>query len=178
VVAVPADRVGEVAHAPDGRTGGPLRGGTDAVLDRALHGVGELVATGREQLDAVVRHRVVRRGDHHAEVGTEVADQERHRGRGQDPDAHRVGTGRGEPGDDRGLEHLAARSRITADDGDRAARAVALGEHPGGRGGKRHGELRGEELAVGQSADAVGAEQTPCAQSVSACCTEVPCGPS
>ncbi len=66
-----------------------------------------------------------------------VGDQERDGGRGQHPDAHRVGTGRGEPGDDRGLEHLAARPRVAADDGDRPVRAVPLGEHAGGGRGQR-----------------------------------------
>ena len=41
--------------------------------------VGQLVPAGREQLDAVVRHGVVRGGDHHAEVGTELARRGRRR---------------------------------------------------------------------------------------------------
>ena len=57
-------------------------------------------------------------------------------GRGQHADAERVGARRGEPGDDRGFQHLAAGPRIAADDGDRAVRAVALGQDVRGRGGE------------------------------------------
>ena len=104
---------------------------------------------------------VVRSGDHHAEVGVEGADQVRDGRGGQHPDAQRVGARGGEPGDDRGFQHLAAGPWIAADDGDRAVRAVALGQDVRGRGGERHGELRGEHLAVGEAAHAVGTEQTP-----------------
>ena len=42
---------------------------------RVLDLVGELVPAAGEELDAVVRHRVVRGGEHHAEVGAGVGDQ-------------------------------------------------------------------------------------------------------
>ena len=153
--------VGQVADPADRRAGGAVAQDVDPFLDRVLDGVGQLVPSGGEQLDAVVRHRVVRRGDHHAEIGVEGAHQVRDGGRGQHADAERIGARSGEPGDDRGFQHLAAGPRIAADDGDRAVRAVAFGQDVRGRGGERHRELRGEHLAVGEAAHAVGTEQTP-----------------
>ena len=50
-------------------------------LDGVLDVVGELLAAAGEELDAVVRGRVVGGGDHHAEVGVEVRHEVR-RGRG------------------------------------------------------------------------------------------------
>jgi hypothetical protein len=65
--------------------------------------VGELVAAAGEELDPVVRHRVVRRGDHHAEVGPEVAVRKAIAGVGSTPASRtstpadaRPATGRGE----------------------------------------------------------------------------------
>jgi len=54
--------------------------------------------------------------------------------------------------------------RVTADNGDGPVGPVAFREHTSGRPGQRNSELRCEELAVGQSANAVGAEQTSRAQ--------------
>jgi hypothetical protein len=64
-----------------------------ALLDGELERIRQLVATRGEELDAVVRHRVVRRGDHDAEVRLEGVDQERDRGSRQyaDPDRVRAG---------------------------------------------------------------------------------------
>ena len=155
--------VGQVADPADTRPGRAGADDVEARLDGVLHGIGQLVATRGEELDAVVGHGVVRRGDHHAEVGVERLDQVRDGRGGQHADPDRVGARRGEPGDDRGLQHLPAGPRVAADHGDRAVRTVALGQHVRGRRGERHGELRGEHLAVGEPAHAVGAEQTPSA---------------
>ena len=78
---------------------------------RVLDLVGELRAAAGEELDAVVRRRVVRGGDHHAEVGVEVGHQEGG-GRGRD-DAGvvDVDAGAGEPGRDGGGDELAAETR-------------------------------------------------------------------
>ncbi|GAA4868594.1 hypothetical protein GCM10023403_37800 [Pseudonocardia benzenivorans] len=84
----------------------------------------------------------------------------RHRGRGHDTDAHGVGARRGETGHHGGLEHLTTGPRVTADDRDRPVRPIVGGEDTGGRGRDSHGELRSEELAVGQAPDAVGSEES------------------
>jgi hypothetical protein len=153
--------VGQVADPADRSTGRTFAFDVEPFLDRLLDGVGQLVPAGPEQFDAIVRHRVVRRGDHHAEVGVEGVHQVRDGRGGQHANANRVGARCREACDDRGLQHLAAGPRIAADHGDRAVRAVALGQDVRGRGGERHRELRGEHLAVGEAAHAVGTEQTP-----------------
>ena len=94
--------------------------GASKFFDAVLGGVVELVPARPEDLDAVVGHRVVRRRDHHAEVGVVGAGQVGHRRRRQHPDAQRVDALAGQPGDHRGLEHLAAGPRIAADHGDAA----------------------------------------------------------
>ena len=74
------------------RSGGarrpPVR--RDGRLDPHLDLVGQLVPAGGEELDPVVRHRVVRGGEHHAEVGLGLAGQVRHRRGGQHADPQHV----------------------------------------------------------------------------------------
>ncbi len=194
--------------APVGRLPGP---GVDQLFDAVLGGVVELVPAGAEDLDAVVGHRVVRRRDHHAEIGVVRAGQVGHRGGRQNADPQRVDTLAGQPGDHRGLEHLAAGPRVAADDGDATGMTTDAAQPPGRRGAQRQRQLSGQIL-IGDSAHPVGAEQSTHAhkpltdalncpasarvctatrrasctfrarsrqqESISACCTEAPCGPS
>ena len=95
--------------------------GGDEFFDAVLGGVVELVAAGAEDLDPVVGHRVVRRRDHHAELGVIGAGQIGHRGSGQHADPQRVDALTGDAGDHRGLQHLAAGPRVAADHSDSAA---------------------------------------------------------
>jgi hypothetical protein len=132
----------------------------DGGLDALLHLIRELLPARGEELDAVVRHRVVRGGEHHAQVGLRLADQVRHRRGGQHPDPQDVGAGAGQARDHGRLQHLAAGARIAPDDGQRRVAAVGLGQHPGGRDGDREGQLGGE-VVVRESAYAVGAEESP-----------------
>ncbi len=89
----------------DAGTDGPLPGPADQLGDRVLDVVGELAAEAVEELDAVVRHRVVRGGDHHRRgrrparlatrcarpgVGSTPASSTSHAGTGQ-ACAHRGG---------------------------------------------------------------------------------------
>ena len=80
---VALERVGRIDDPADLGTDrtkpGTLR---DELLDAVLGSVVELVAARAEDLDAVVGHRVVRGGDHHAEVGVIGAGQVGHRGGG------------------------------------------------------------------------------------------------
>src|SRR5690606_1444563 len=70
VAQVALQRVLGVDDAADARPGGPATGPlVHQFLDAVLGGVVQFVPAGSEDLDAVVGHRVVRRGDHHAEVG-------------------------------------------------------------------------------------------------------------
>ena len=84
-------------------------------LDVALPGVGQLLAPRREELDAVVVVGVVRGADHDAQRQAQRARQVGHaRGR-QRAGEQDVDAGRGEPGLERRLDHVARRSRVLAD---------------------------------------------------------------
>ena len=131
--------------------------GRDQILDLVLGVVVEFVAAGAEDLDAVVGHRVVRRRDHHAEVGVVGAGQIGHRRGGQHPDPQRVDALTGQPGDHRGLQHFAAGPRIATDHRDPSARFARTRQAPRRRGAQRQRQLSGQ-LAIGDSANTVGAE--------------------
>ena len=124
-------------------------------LDPRLDLVGQLVAVGAEQLDAVVLIGIVRGRDHHAEVAAHRAGQHRdrrrrHRAEQQDVDAHR-----GEAGDQGVFDHVARQARVLADH-DPVAMVAALKREPGGLA-DLHRDFRGD-LGVGPAANAVGAE--------------------
>ena len=73
--------------------------------------------TARKELDAVVRHRVVGGGDHHAEIGVSRIGQEGDSRSGQHAQPSYVDPGRGEPGHHRRPEELAGGAGITPDNG-------------------------------------------------------------
>ncbi len=103
-------------------------------LDRVLDRVVQLVAAAGEELDAVVGHRVVAGGQHHAEVRAERAGQVRDGRGGQHADPQHVHAGTGQAGDHRGLQELSGRPGVTADHGDRPVplERVRVPEHMGG----------------------------------------------
>ena len=129
------------------------------LFDAVFGGVVELVSARPEDLDAVIRHRVVRRRDHHAEVGVIRAGQVRHRRCGQDTDAQRVDSLTGHPGDHRRLEHLAAGPRIAAHHGDAAGMTPDAAQPARRRRAQSQRQLGGQIL-IGDSAHPVGAEQS------------------
>ena len=131
--------------------------GRDQVFDLVFGGVVEFVAARAEDLDAVVRHRVVRRRDHDAEVGVVGAGQIGHRRGGQHAHPQRVDALAGQAGDHRGLQHLAAGPRVPTDHGDTLARFTHVGQPPR-RGGAQSQRQFGGQLPIGDSADTVGAE--------------------
>ena len=77
-------------------------------LDLLLGGVRQLAAVAVEELDAVVLRRVVRGGDHRAEIEAEQRD----RGRRQDAGEHGGSSRRGDPVRERLLELEAAGARV------------------------------------------------------------------
>ena len=113
------------AHGPEGLL-------AELRLDGVLDLVGQLLAAAGEELDAVVRRRVVRGGDHHAEVGVEVGHQEGGGRGGEDAGVVDVDPGAGEPGLHGGGDELAAGPGVA---GDHGARPVA-GRYCG------HGQVR------------------------------------
>ena len=147
-------------HAADVGTGRAVELLDQTALDGDLDGVVELEAAAGEELDAVVGHRVVRGGQHDAEVGSEglgeVGDARgRQHAEQQDVDAR----GR-EAGDHRGLQELPGDAGVAAHHGQRAVplELAEVGEHVGGGDGQVQGQAGGE-VTVGQAADAVRAEQ-------------------
>jgi hypothetical protein len=115
----------------------------------------------REQLDAVVRHGVVRRGEHHTQIGVGLPDQVRHRRGREDADPDHMSPGTGQPRDDGGFQHLAAGPGVTPHDGERRVAAVRLDQHTRGRDRDRECQFRGEQIAVREAANAVRAEESP-----------------
>ena len=95
-------------------------------------------------------------------------------GRRQHAEQQHVDAGRGEPGDDRGLEELPGDAGVAADDGERPVpgERAALGEDVGRGNGKVQGQLRGQ-MTVGQAPDPVRAEEsrhaTQTVAAISAC---------
>ncbi len=109
-VADPADR--GAGRTPDQRPG------IDGGLDLGLDVVGQLLPAAGEQLDAVVRHRIVARGKDDPEIGAEVGGQEGDGRSRQHAHTQDVGTRRGKTRDRGRLEHLAARARVTPHHGE------------------------------------------------------------
>ena len=87
----------EPADAADLHTGRGERRFAERRLDAVLDDVGQLRAALREELDPVVGSRVVRRGDHDAEIRADVADEERGGGSGQHTGIQHIHAGRREP---------------------------------------------------------------------------------
>ena len=85
---------------PTRGAGRPLPRLAHAALDRVLDVVGQLVAALGEELDPVVRHGVVRRREHDAEVGAGVGDQPGDGRRRQHAGVVDVDPGAGQAGDD------------------------------------------------------------------------------
>ncbi len=143
-------------HLRLGKLGSLLKPG----LDRALVVVAQFVAVGAEQLDAVVRKRVVRCGDHHAQISAHRARQHRYRRRRHRPQQHDVHPDAGEARDQGRFHHVARQAGVLADDDPVAVVAaqemLARGHADGERGLRRH------RLAVGEPADSVGAEELAC----------------
>ena len=127
----------------------------DQRLDVRLDLVRQLEPVGPEQLDAVVLVKIVRGGDHHAEIAAHRARQHRHRRRRRRAEQQHVHADRGEAGDHRVFDHVAGEAGVLADD-DAVAILAAL-EQQAGRLADLHRQIGGD-LGVGAAANAVGAE--------------------
>ena len=182
MVEVVLSRRGKLAHAADRTAEGSIPGFMETRLDGVLDGVGQLESVSVEELDAVVRHRVMRGRQHDAEARSVTLREVGDRRRGQHTREEYVDPCARETGHHGRLEELAARTGISPDD---SARTCAIGdkrssiaEHVSSRSGEGQREFGGE-VAIGESPYAVGAEEaTAHGAPISACCTEAPCGPS
>ena len=137
---------------------GPRALGAHQRLDAVLVVVGELEAVRAEELDAVVRERVVRGRDDGAEARALLAHEPGHAGRRQHAGAQRDAAGGRDAGAQRVLEHRAGAARVTADDDGRLRRAALAREQRRGAP-ERERDLGAEHVAVGDAAHAVRPEQ-------------------
>ena len=119
--------------------------------------VGELVAVGIEQLDAVVVEGIVRGRDHHAEVGAQRAREHGDRRRRHRPEQEHVHADGGEARHQRRLDHVARQPRVLADHD--AMAVLAAGEQLARRPCRPAARSRTSWVRVGASANAIGAEQ-------------------
>ncbi len=124
-------------------------------LDARLERVGELEAVRPEQLDAVVLVRIVRGGDHHAEIAAHRAGQHRDRRRRDGAEQQNVDADGSEARDQRIFDHVAREPGVLADHHPMAVVAAAKGEPGRLAHFQRH---VGGDLAVGPSPNAVGAK--------------------
>ena len=125
------------------------RSGVEQRLDLLLGRVGQLLAVAVEELDAVVLGRIVRGGDHRADVEREQRD----RGRRQHASEHGGAAGRRDAAPERLLELDAGRTRVAPDEHAASSRPER------DRLAQLLDELRRQALAD-DSADTVGAEVT------------------
>ena len=153
--------------AGDGAHGGALRPVpvlSQPRFDRVLDFIRQLCATAGEELDAIVRMRVVGGRDHHAQVGTTALDQVGEAGRGQNACVEHVHAGGGEPRCDRGGQEITGGAGVMGDDragplGRVLLEGAEIAEHVGGGHGQFDSELR-RDVLVGDAAHAVSAEES------------------
>ena len=140
-------------------TDGPVPRLLETLLDLALELVVELEPAAGQELDAVVRHRIVARRDHDAHVGCQQGGQVRRAGGGHHAKTVHVDTCRREASDHGRLEELTRGARITT----HHRGGTSIGERPdltedvGGRHRQVDGNL-GRQIAIGDPANTVGAE--------------------
>ncbi len=154
---------GDPAHAGAGRPRPRLTGAVGAVglLDPVLQLVGELVAATGEELDAVVGHRVVAGGEHHAEVRAERAGQIRDRRGRKHAHPQHVHAGAGQTRDDRGLQELTGRAWIASDHRHRPVtfECARFREHMRRSDRQTERQLR-RQIRIGDAAHTVRAEES------------------
>ena len=144
----------------DGVAGGTIPVGVHERLDLVLHRVGQLVAAVRKELDAIVGHRVVRRGDHDAQIhGVLRGRQVRDRGRRNNADASHVHAGARQARREGVVEELARNTGVAANDRARlgAVRTQGAAELAGSGLAELQREVR-SDVNVRQSSHAIRAE--------------------
>ena len=134
-------------------------------LDLHFIGIGQLVAIGPEQFDAIVVEGIVAGRDHHAQIGAHRLRQHRHCRRRHRADLHHVHADTGEPRDQCIFEHIARQARILADHD--AMFVPAAQEMRARRHADAHRHFGGHRHLVGQAPDPVGSEKLAHAVSAS-----------
>ena len=131
--------------------------GVDLPLDRQLDLVGQFLAVGGEELDAVVVMRVMRGADHDAGLRAHGAGQVGHRRRRHRAEQAHVGTGGHQASLQRSLEHVARNAGDLADQHIRPLPAVAR-EHAAGGATQPQHEVRADRPLPDQAANAIRTE--------------------
>ena len=126
------------------------------LLDLQLRLVGKLVAVRPEQLDAVIGERIVRGGDHHAEIGAERAGQHGDGRRRHRPEQEHVHADGGEAGHQRRFDHVAGEPRILAD--HHAMAIGAVGEQLARGHAHAQGHLGRHGRGIGAATDSIRAK--------------------
>mmetsp|Transcript_53268 Transcript_53268/g.124855 ORF Transcript_53268/g.124855 Transcript_53268/m.124855 type:complete len:216 (-) Transcript_53268:3037-3684(-) len=132
----------------------PLR----RIVQRRFNGdfpcVWQFLAFGREELDAIVLIRVVRRADHHAQVLPQRTGQVSHTGRRQRPGQQHVHTRGRKPRFQRRLDHVAGNACVLANQNGRAI--VRLAQHAADRMAQAKHEVRRDRILSNGAPNAVG----------------------
>jgi hypothetical protein len=151
----------EGADPADPRTGRTVPPATQTLGDAVLDLVGELVPAAREELQTVVRHRVVRGRQHGTHLGVQPLGEVGDRRRGEDTRVEHVHARRRQAGHHRGGEELPRGARVTAHDRRRAVAAERPLAAQLVRDRDRQVQCQlGGDVLVGQPAHPVGAEQS------------------
>ena len=133
-------------------------------FDLLLALVGKLLAVRAEQLDAVVLKRIVRGGDHHAEIGAQRPRQHgdgRRRQRTEQKHVHADGS---EAGHQRRFDHVAGEAGIFSD--HHTMPVLATGEGTPGRHTGLQGDFRSHRKTIRKPPDSVGAKQFACHENI------------
>ena len=128
-----------------------------AGFDLRFDVIRQLEAIGPEQLDAIVLERIVGGGDHDAEIGPHAARQHGHGRRRQRTGEHHIHAARQESRCQGVFQHIAGKARILAD--HYPMPVAAAGEMGAGGQCQLQRNVGRDGVAIGGTADAVGAEQ-------------------
>ena len=156
LVGAVADRVVAAAHGAV-HGGRKLRMVQDQFLHPLLHLIGELVALGVEDLDAVVSIGVVGGGDDDTGVRLLLHRQKGHRRGGDGAQGHHVAAYGADTGHQGRLQHIGGNAGVLAD-GDERTAALLLRQDGGHRLSHMKCQLRRQGLPR-YAADAVGAKE-------------------
>ena len=131
------------------------------LLDGDLDRIVKLLAPARQELDAVVGHRIVTGREHDTQVDAETVGQVGNPRGWQYAESNHVHAGRSQPGNHRSLQELSRDSGVTADHGPRSVtrELAAVGQDMGCCNGKVQGQLR-RQCGVCQTPDPVRAEES------------------
>ncbi len=126
-------------------------------FDFGFHFVGKLVSVRAEKLDSVVLVRVMRGGNHDAEVCAQGPHEHGDRRRRNRPELHDIHADGSEAGNQRGLDGIAGKPRIFPD--YHPVASAAIGEHVARSHANLQRDLRRHWEDIRFAANAVGSEE-------------------